>query len=106
MRVEVTRSGGVAAVELGAAVDSDQLPAEEADRLRALVREIDLDELAQRSPLRGSGADRFQYDLVVSDKGKRHEISASENAAPPQLRALIDWVRARGDAAGGQRPAS
>ncbi len=106
MRIELTRSGGVAAVEQTTVVDSDELPDAEAERLRTLAGEIDLDDLAERSALRGAGADRFQYDLVVSDEAGRHEISAGEDAAPPELRTLIDWVVARAKIAASQRPAS
>jgi hypothetical protein len=75
--------------------DSAELPESEAERLQTLVEAIDLDDLAQRSPLRGRSADRYQYDLLVSDKGKRREITASEDAAPPELRALVDWLLVR-----------
>jgi hypothetical protein len=95
VRVELTRSGGLAAVEAATTADSAELPESEAERLRTLVEAIDLDELAQRSPLRGKGADRYQYDLLVSDEGNRREITASEDAAPPELRALVDWLLSR-----------
>lgn len=104
MRVELTRSGGLGGLRLTAAVDSDELPEAEARRVEALVAEIDLDDLAQRSPMRGSGADRFQYDVVVSDRAARHEITASEDAAPSELRALIDWLLARGRSGADDQP--
>jgi hypothetical protein len=77
------------------AADSDQLPKADAEQLRELVDGLDLDVLAGRSPIRGRGADRFQYDVVVNE-GARHEITAAEDAAPPELRAVIDWVMAKG----------
>jgi hypothetical protein len=95
MRVELTRSGGLAAVEQSTALEIEALAERDAERLKALVEAIDLDDLAQRSPLRGKGADRYQYDLVVSDQGRRHEITVSEDAAPPELRVLADWLLTR-----------
>jgi hypothetical protein len=95
VRIELTRSGGVAALELTTAVDSVELPDPDARQLATLVGEIDLVDLAARSPLRGRGADRFQYDLVVSDEGARHEITVSEDTAPPEVRALTNWLMDR-----------
>jgi hypothetical protein len=85
----------MAGLELGTSVDSDRLPADEADRLRELVEQADLETLSRRSPLRGKGADRFQYDLVISDEAGRHEVTASEDAAPSELRALVDFLLER-----------
>jgi hypothetical protein len=92
VRVELTRSGGLAALQQTIAVDTEELPEEEARHLETLVGQADIETLAQRSPFRGRGADRFQYDLVVSDGGARHEVTASEDAASTELRALVDWL--------------
>jgi hypothetical protein len=92
VRVELTRSGGLAALQQTIAVDTEELPGEEARQLENLVEQADIETLAQRSPLRGRGADRFQYDFVVSDGGARHEVTASEDVASSELRALADWL--------------
>ena len=92
MRVELTRSGGVAALQQTIAVDTEELPQKEARHLETLVEQADIETLAQRSPLRGRGADRFQYDIVVSDGGARHEVTASEDVASSEMRALVDWL--------------
>jgi hypothetical protein len=86
----------MAGLERTASVDTDRLAADEAGRLRELVERADLEGLARRSPLRGKGADRFQYDLRLSDEAGTHEVTASEDAAPPELRELIKWVLEHG----------
>ena len=106
MRIDLTRSGGLAAIDQTTAVETDELPEADARELQNLVEEIDFADLAERSPIRGRGADRFQYDVVVSDQGKRRAITVGEDAAPPELRALIDWLLASGKDAGRGRPAS
>ncbi len=94
MRLEATRSGGFAGLSRRAAIETAELAPEEAASLREQVGELDLDDLARRSPMRGSGADRFQYDLTVTEEGWSRHVRASEAAAPPALRRLVDRVLA------------
>ena len=85
-------------------VDSEELPEEDARRLETLVQQADIETLARRSPLRGRGVDRFQYDIVVSDREARHEVTASEDAATAELRALVEWLRQHAAGRHGGRP--
>ncbi len=94
----MTRSGGFAGLSVRAALDTAELEPGDAQALQALVDGVDLDELARRSPLRGTGADRFQYDLTVTDGDRQRRVLASEAAAPPELRALLDRVLSSGSA--------
>jgi Emfourin len=57
------------------------------------VRSADVPSLAAASPLRGRGADRFQYDLTIEAPDGRHELAMSEDAIPAELRPLIDRLR-------------
>lgn len=52
--------------------------------------------LAKASPMRGKGADRFQYDLTIEGRDGRHQLAMSEDRIPDELRPLIDRVRAQG----------
>ena len=47
--------------------------------------------------MRGEGADRFQYDLVIEDDEGRRELTMSEDKIPNELRPLIDRLRAQKD---------
>lgn len=92
MRVELTRSGGIAGLTVQVAVEGTELSKAEASKLAELVERAGVEALARRSPLRGPGADRFQYDLTVSDKGKEHRLTVSEGAVPPELDELLRWL--------------
>lgn len=98
MRLDVVRSGGFANLRVPAHLDTSELPPNEAQEIEALVGQIDLESLAQRSPLRGRGADRFQYDLKVIRDEEEHRVIASESEVSPELRALIDRVLTQGAA--------
>jgi hypothetical protein len=45
------------------------------------------------SPIRGEGADRFQYELTIEGPDGRHELAMSEDSIPADLRPLIERVR-------------
>ena len=49
--------------------------------------------------MRGKGADRFQYDLVIEDESGRQELTVSEDKMPDELRSLVDRVKAAGSGA-------
>ena len=92
MRIELLRSGGFANLRVKKTVDTSQLPAEQARELSELIEGVDLEDLARRSPLRGRGADRFQYDLTVIAGEEERHVSLSEDAMPAELRPLIQWI--------------
>ena len=95
LRIELTRSGGYAGLtsKLGE-LDTTELPEAEAREIEAMVEKADLPQLLAASPIRGKGADRFQYDLAIEDESGRHELSMSEDEIPDELRPLIDRLRA------------
>jgi hypothetical protein len=60
------------------------------------VKRADLPALTAASPMRGTGADRFQYELTIEDDAGRRELTVSEDRVPEQLRPLLDRMRAQG----------
>jgi hypothetical protein len=95
LRIELTRSGGYAGLttKLGE-LDTSELPETDARDIEELVRNADVPKLAAASPIRGAGADRFQYELTIEAADGRHELLMSEDRVPDQLRPLIDRLRA------------
>lgn len=95
-RIRFRRTGGLFAGDrLETTVDLDELPEEEADRLERDLSEVDLDELARASPVRGPGADAYQYDLTVERGGEVRELTVGETALPPELRRLVERLTRR-----------
>lgn len=99
--VRLTRSGGLAGIDMVASVDVDSLPADEASRLRDALAGIDFDRhaggAATGAPGAGGppmGADRYQYDLEVEDGGKR-ALTAHEPDVSPPLKTVIDVLLPR-----------
>lgn len=94
LRIELTRSGGFGGLttKLGE-LDTSELPENDARAIADLVKKADVPKLAAASPIRGTGADRFQYHLAVEDDAGRHELTVSEDQMPEELRPLIDRVK-------------
>ena len=57
------------------------------------MNRADVATLAAASPMRGKGADRFQYELTIEDADGRHELAMSEDRIPDELRPLIDRLK-------------
>jgi hypothetical protein len=75
-------------------LDTSELPEDDAREIEAMVQNADLPGLLAASPIKGRGADRFQYHLVIEDEGGRRELTVSEDQMPEGLRPLVDRVKA------------
>lgn len=88
MRIEFQRSGGFAGLRLSAAVDTDRLPADEANELARIVDAAGFFGLP--ATLKSTqGADQFTYRLTIEAGDRRHTVEVSESAVPDSLRPLI-----------------
>jgi hypothetical protein len=96
MRVELRMQGGVAVfpgLAQPIAVDTQELPAGEAQAITELVGRAGFFELpAAQADDRGGGADRRTYVLTVEDGPRRHRISRTD-PLPDVLAALVVAVR-------------
>lgn len=96
-RVEFRRSGGiVAGNRLQTVVDFDDLADHQAAELAELLDQVDLADLMRRSPLRGPGADAYQYELTVDQGGEESaHVTVDDTQVPSELRPVIKRLEAR-----------
>lgn len=92
-QVQFTQSGGLAGLEMAASVDLDDLPPDQADRIRQALAGADLPALAGVAPVPPQGADGFQYDIAVTEGGRTCAVTVQEPAVPPSVQPLIDALR-------------
>jgi len=91
MRVSCKKTGGIAGLKVSAEVDSEQLSAAQAQKMKELVEQADL--FGQPSKPGGRSApDQFQYEITVEDQGKTHSFVTSDAAASDELLELVDWL--------------
>ena len=93
MKIEFSRSGGIAAPAMGQRVeiDTNDLPSPDANELVQLINQADLDRHRTPSTSRPS-PDAFHYRITVSDKGLSHTSVVSDADMPGDLQPLIDWL--------------
>jgi hypothetical protein len=92
LRLSFRRSGGLFAGNVlvtSVSVDEELAP---------LVAEADLPKLAERSPIRGPGADVYQYELVLEGDGPPRRVVVQQTAVPDELRPLIERLERRAEA--------
>src|SRR3954447_12379660 len=91
-RIELVRSGGVAGITRRWSLDSKDLSAGEAAEAERLLAALD-GVPAQPRPSRG--ADRFQYELRVTRRGRTRVVTLREGAISAEIRPLIDRLTSR-----------
>jgi hypothetical protein len=88
VRIEFTRSGGLAGRRTRVALDLDELPAAERNAIESLVERAGFFDLPAEclSPR----PDAFQYTVTIEAEGRRHCVRADDLGAPPHLRPLLE----------------
>lgn len=101
VRIHFERSGGFAgpAMRRTCTVDSDALPAEEAEEVRSLVQAADIATLASH-PARSDSIrpDAFRYRLTIEIGGRQHTVEVTDTDMPASLRPLVKWLAKRASA--------
>lgn len=92
MQVLVIRRGGLAGIPLHAVLDTTQLVVPAAARAEQALRDLPWD----RPPPQPAGADRFQYELVVTEKDGARRVTLNESEIPDALRPLVQLLHDHG----------
>ena len=93
MRIDFKRSGGFAGLRMSKAIDTNNLNADESQRLINLVESSGFFDL---SPvISGTGSDRYQYNLTIDLEGRKHSVQIDESMIPPKLMPLIEWIESK-----------
>ena len=93
MRVSVERSGGFAGISQTKSISSNQLPAEEAQKVADLVEAAGFFELPSVIRSTEPGGDRFQYKITVESEHGTHTVRVDEAAVPPSLQPVLSWMK-------------
>ena len=74
-------------------IDTASLPLEQAQNIQKWVQDADFFSLPASMPIPSKGADRFQYNLTIEDKGQHHSVELHEaDTLPEPLKQLIKLI--------------
>jgi hypothetical protein len=93
MWVRLERSGGFTGINQASSVSTEQIPAEEARKVAALVEASGFFELPPVIRSTEPGADRFQYKITVESQRGSHTVQVDEAAVPPSLQPVLSWMK-------------
>ena len=99
MKVEFSRSGGVAGIRLTATLDTEMLPREEAERLRRLIVSAALFDLPASLKSTTLRPDQFQYRVAIEDGTRVKKVEMDEASIPEIFQPLLDYLVERARAA-------
>jgi len=95
MKIDFVRSGGFAGLRIAVTVDTQQMPGEDADRIRQMVAAAHFFEFEPDSAQSIAMPDRFEYRLTIeSPQWGRRALVLTEQAVPDDMRPLIDHLTA------------
>jgi hypothetical protein len=95
MKVTVVRGGGIAGMTTRTQLDSNTLPAGEAQTLSSFVQGAALHEGAKARPPAPATPDDLLYEISVEDAGTQVTQRYSEGNLPDDIRQLVQWIDSR-----------
>ena len=96
MKVRYRQSGGVGGLILGADLDSEKMPRDEAEELARLVKQAALDKIGVKKSSRGR--DLTNYEIILEDNGKTTKASFDDMTIPADVQPLLDFLNRRASA--------
>jgi hypothetical protein len=98
MRVEFKTDGGFVYLPARAepvTVDTDELPAEEADELRRLIEAAGFFDLPEASEPPSGAADYLEYTISVTSPERSHTVHLTDPIEDPDVQALVEYLEAK-----------
>jgi hypothetical protein len=98
MRVEFKTDGGFVYLPgqgEPVTIDTDDLPAEEADELKRLLEAADFFDLPETSEPPPGAADYLRYTISVTSPEHSHTVHLTDPIEDPDVQALVEYLEAK-----------
>jgi len=92
MNIIYERSGGFMGLTTSYTFNLDDLPDEEAGRLKELIDQIDFSALQENLEMSKSIPDQFSYTITVESQEWTHTIRTGDATAPLEIQPLIETL--------------
>ena len=91
-RIKFERTGGFAGMRIGADIDLDDLPEDQARELRELLDDVDFDELPEQLMGKQQMPDGFDYSITVESDKRKHTVHTTDTSAPDKMQPLLELL--------------
>jgi hypothetical protein len=91
-RIKFERTGGFAGIRIGADIDLDDLPEDQARELRELLDDVDFDELPEQLMSKKPMPDGFNYSITVETDKHKHTVHTTDGSAPDKMQPLLELL--------------
>jgi hypothetical protein len=97
MRVTFEMEGGLVYLAPSGplVIDTDDLPAEEANELERLIEAAGFFGLPETSPPPAGAADYFEYTISVTSPERSHTVHLTDPIEDPDVQALVEYLEAK-----------
>ena len=98
MRVRFETDGGIVYLPARSEpviIDTDDLPAKEADELERLIAAADFFGLPETAPQPRGAADYLRYTISVTSPERNHTVHLTDPIEDPGVQALVEYLEAK-----------
>lgn len=88
-RIQFERTGGFAGIRLATEFDLDELPNEQAHRIRELLDDLDIDEYRTQHAHEPRIPDGFSYSITVHTEKRQYIIETGDNTSSEKMNDLL-----------------
>jgi hypothetical protein len=92
MNIIYERSGGFTGMTTSYTFNLDDLPEEEAGKLKGLIDKIDFSTLPENAGLSKNMPDQFSYTITVESQEWTHTIRTGDATAPQEIQPLLETL--------------
>lgn len=92
MNIIYERSGGFMGMTTSYTFNLEDLPEEDAEKLKELIDRIDFTALSENLEMTRNIPDQFSYTITVESQEWRHTIRTGDATAPQELQPLIETL--------------
>lgn len=92
MHIIYERSGGFTGMTTSYNFNLEDLPAEDAEKLKELIDQIDFPVLPENLEMSKNIPDQFSYTITVESQEWTHTIRTSDATAPQEIQPLIETL--------------
>jgi hypothetical protein len=94
MHIVYERSGGFTGMTSSYSFNLEDLPVEDANKLRTIIEQVDFLALPEKFEKAGNIPDQFTYTITIESQEWSHTVVTGDSSAPMEIQPLLDSLNA------------